>query len=260
MIPTSETNSRQKLVIVCRELTKRFGALTAADAVTFEIPRGEVCAVLGPNGAGKSTLIRMLCGLTLPDAGSVSIAGFDPWRQPGPLRRAIGVVPENLALLPELTIEEQLLTAGPIYGLSRLQTRCRTDELLHFFGLHEKRYTLARQGSHGMRKKTALAMALLHNPAVLILDEPFEGIDPVSAETIRMLLRAVTSRGITILLTSHILSLVDRISDRVMLISHGRLVWNSPVGELPDTAERLYFELVQAPEFRDLEWLHSSQS
>lgn len=247
-------------MIGCQNLTKRFGALTAVDGVTLEIARGEVCAVLGPNGAGKSTLIRMLCGLTVPDAGTVRIAGLDPWRQPQQLRRSIGVVPENLALLPELTIEEQLLTSGPIYGLTRVQTRHRTDELLHFFGLYEKRRTLARQGSHGMRKKTALAMALIHNPAVLILDEPFEGIDPVSAETIRMLLRAVSSRGITLLLTSHILSMVDRISDRVMLISHGRLVWNSTVQELPHTAEALYFELVQAPEFRDLEWLHSPQS
>jgi ABC-2 type transport system ATP-binding protein len=247
-------------MIRCDNLTKRYGPLTAVDNVSLGISRGEVCAVLGPNGAGKSTLIRMLCGLTVPDGGSVSVAGFDPWRQPQALRRAIGVVPENLALLPELTIEEQLLTSGPVYGLTRAETHHRSAELLHFFGLWEKRRTLARQGSHGMRKKTALAMAMLHNPSVLILDEPFEGIDPASAETIRMLLRAVSSRGITLLLTSHILSMVDRISDRVMLISHGRLVWNSTVKELPHTAESLYFELVQAPEFRDLEWLHSPQS
>ncbi|MDZ4799814.1 MAG: ABC transporter ATP-binding protein [Bryobacteraceae bacterium] len=247
-------------MIRCLSLAKRYGALTAVNDVSLEIRRGEVCAILGPNGAGKSTLIRMLCGLTVPDAGSVSIAGFDPWKQPGPLRRAIGVVPENLALLPELSLEEQLFLSGPIYGLSKLQTRQRSDELLHFFGLDDKRRTLARQGSHGMRKKTALAMALLHNPSVLILDEPFEGIDPVSAETIGMLLRAVSSRGITILLTSHILSMVDRISDRVMLIRQGSLVWNSTVQELPETAERLYFHLVESPAFRDLEWLHSPQS
>lgn len=247
-------------MISCSSLTRRFHNLTAVDQISFEIPPGEICSILGPNGAGKSTLIRMLCGLLEPDAGTVRIAGYDPRKQPRELRSVIGVVPDNLALLPELTIEEQLAMSGPIYGLDRRTTHARSEELLRLLGMWETRRTFARDGSHGMRKKTALAMALLHNPRVLILDEPFEGIDPASAETIRLLLKAISGRGITILLTSHILSLVDRISDRVMLIRDGRLVWNSPTSELPHTAETLYFDLVETPAFGDLEWLQSRQS
>jgi ABC-2 type transport system ATP-binding protein len=247
-------------VIACSALTKRFAQRTAVDKLTFEIAPGEICSILGPNGAGKSTLIRMLCGLLAPDGGSCTVAGYDPTKQTHELRKNIGVVPDNLALLPELTIEEQLSMSGPIYGLDRSTTHTRTEQLLRLFELWDKRRTFARECSHGMRKKTALAMALLHNPPVLILDEPFEGIDPASAETIRLLLKAVAGRGITILLTSHILSLVDRISDRVIMIRDGRLAWNSTVAELPRTAEALYFELVEPPIFGDLEWLHSPPS
>ena len=202
----------------------------------------------------------MLCGLSFPDAGEVSVAGYDPRSAPDrfSFRKRIGVVPENLGLLPELTIEEHLAMSGPIYGLDRHDTRRRSAELLEFLGLAEKRRTFARECSHGMRKKTALAMALLHNPEVLILDEPFEGVDPASAETIRLLLQAAASRGITVLLTSHILSLVERISDRLLLMREGRFVLDSPMSELGhESAERAYFELVESPEFRDLEWLHS---
>jgi ABC-2 type transport system ATP-binding protein len=163
--------------------------------------------------------------------------------------------------LPELTIEEHLSMSGPIYGLHRGDTLRRAAELLDFLGLASKRRTFARECSHGMRKKTALAMALLHNPDVLILDEPFEGVDPASAETIRLLLQAVASRGITILLTSHILSLVERISHRLLLMREGRFVLDSPMAELGhESAERAYFELVETPVFRDMEWLYSSRS
>jgi ABC-2 type transport system ATP-binding protein len=247
-------------MIACSSLTKRFAQRTAVDSVSFQIAAGEICSILGPNGAGKSTLIRMLCGLIPPDGGSATVAGFNPVKQIQDLRRNIGVVPDNLALLPELTIEEQLTMSGPIYGLDSRTTHHRSEQLLKLFDIWTTRRTFARECSHGMRKKTALAMALLHNPKVLILDEPFEGIDPASAETIRLLLKAIAGRGITILLTSHILSLVDRISDRVILIRDGRVMWNSPVSELPHTAESLYFELVEPPAFGDLEWLHSPPS
>jgi ABC-2 type transport system ATP-binding protein len=249
--------------ILCQNITKRFRALTAVAGVTFSVAQGEICAILGPNGAGKSTLIRMLCGLTLPDEGELSVLGHDPRSAKERLafRRLIGVVPENLGLLSELTIEEHLAMSGPIYGLDRRTTRHRSGELLDFLALSDRRKTYARECSHGMRKKTALAMALLHNPPVLMLDEPFEGVDPASAETIRLLLQAAANRGITVLLTSHILSLVDRISHRLFFLREGHVVLDSPIAELKhDTAEQAYFELVEPPVFRDLEWLHSRPS
>ncbi len=247
-------------MISCTGLTKVFGNLTAVDQVGFEIHRGEVCTLLGPNGAGKSTLIRMLCGLMRPDEGRVSIAGHDPQKRSRDLLRKIGVVPDTLALLSELTIEEHLEMCGPIYGLDRPTTRVRSEQLLGLLGIYEKRNTLARECSHGMRKKTALAMALLHNPEVVILDEPFEAIDPVSAESILNLFQAISRRGITILLTSHILQLASRMSDRVMMMRAGRLIWNSRIAGEPADIEKLYFELVEAPGSVDLEWLRSHPS
>ena len=246
--------------ISCRQVFRRFGPLAAVDGISFEVSPGEICSILGPNGAGKSTLIRMLCGLAVPDDGDVNVAGYDPANNNTRLafRKRIGVVPENLALLPELTIEEHLQLTGPIYGLDRHTSRSRTEELLDALALSDKRHTYARECSHGMRKKTALAMALLHNPPVLMLDEPFEGIDPASVEVIRQLLHSASRRGVTILLTSHILSLVDRISDRIILMRNGRILWNSPAGDLEHSSvEAMYFELVEPPAIRELPWLGS---
>ena len=244
-------------MISCNSLSKQFGALQAVDQVSFDLEPGAICAILGPNGAGKSTLMAMLCGLLRPDAGTLRVAGFDPVRQGLELRRQIGVVPDRLALLPELTIEEHLHMSGPIYGLDRQTTHSRSDELLELLGLSAKRRTLARECSHGMRKKTSLALALLHNPKVLMLDEPFEGIDPASSETIRILLHAIAKRGITILLTSHILPLVDRTSDRIMIIRAGRLIWDSQDSGMPESAEKLYFELAGEPVSGNISWLQS---
>ncbi|QOY90890.1 ABC transporter ATP-binding protein [Paludibaculum fermentans] len=246
--------------IHCRQVTRRFGSLTAVNDVSLDVPAGEICSILGPNGAGKSTLIRLLCGLASPDSGSISVAGFDP-AQPATrleFRRRIGVVPENLALLPELTIEEHLRLTGPIYGLDSATARARSEELLQALALSAKRHTYARECSHGMRKKTALAIALLHNPSVLMLDEPFEGVDPASVEVIRVLLETAARRGVTILLTSHILSLVDRISSRIVLLRDGRILHNEPAGAMPhSTVEELYFQLVEQPSAPELQWLGS---
>ncbi len=225
------------------------------DGVSFEVQPGELCALLGPNGAGKSTLLRILTGLLPPDAGDAVVGGLPVAGSPREMRRRIGVVPENLALFPELTIEEHLRMSGPVYGLDKHVTRERAEQLLSLLGLDETRHTFAKECSHGMRKKTALAMALLHNPPVLFLDEPFEGLDPVASDTLRHLLESMAGRGITVLLTSHILSLVDRVAQRLMLLREGKLVWNSPVSELPSNAETLYFNLVESPAREELPWL-----
>jgi ABC-2 type transport system ATP-binding protein len=234
----------------CRHLSKRFGEFTAVDNVTFEIPAGTICALLGPNGAGKSTLLKMLTGLLEPTSGEASVLD----------KREIGVLPENLGLFDDLTIEEHLQLTGPIYGLSSFETRSRTEQLLSALGVQEGRRTFLSQCSHGMRKKTSLAMALLPNPRVLFLDEPFEGIDPVTAETIRLLLISIARRGVTVLLSSHILSLVDRLAEQIMMIRKGQLVWNSAISELPRGLEEHYFELVEAPLEQDLPWLGSQAS
>lgn len=247
-------------MIICRRITKRFGNFTAVDDLSFEVAPGRICALLGPNGAGKSTLLKILAGLSEPTTGEALVAGFHAFKQAGDLKRVIGVVPENLALFDDLSIEEHLLLSGPVYGVRPDETRSRAEQLLRVLGLDDTRQTFLRQASHGMRKKTALAMALIHNPRVVILDEPFEGIDPVTAQTIAVRLRAMAEHGITVLFTSHILSMVDRVADQVVMIRNGRRVLCADVGSLTEPLDKLFFDLVEAPNTEDLTWLRSRQS
>jgi len=245
-------------MIACHNLAKKFGAFAAVADVSLEIPTGSVCAILGPNGAGKSTLVKMLTGLVSPSSGSASVCGLSP-SDPA-LKRIAGILPESLALFDALTIAEHLELTGAVYKLTRAETLLRTDHLLHLLRLEHGRNTFIRECSYGMKKKTALTMALLPNPKVLFLDEPFEGVDPITAETLRNLLRAVAKRGITVLLTSHILSLVDRVADQVVMINRGQIVWDSAIGDLPKSLEDLYFEIVERAPDEDLEWLGSEPS
>ena len=247
-------------MIDCRNLTKRYGEHTAVDGLTLEVAAGGICAFLGPNGAGKSTTVKMLTGLLKPTSGEAFVAGHDVARDSPAVKRLIGVLPENLGLFNALTVEEHLQLCGPIYGLTRAETQSRTDQLLRALSLEEGRYTFAEHCSYGMRKKTALAMALLHNPRVLFLDEPFEGIDPVTSRSLRGLLTTVAARGVTVFLTSHILSIVERLATQIVMIRDGRAVWNSTPEELPKGLEEVYFDLVETPVEEDLPWLGFSRS
>jgi len=237
---------------------KRFGDFTAVESANFEIPRGSICAVLGPNGAGKSTMVKMLTGLLEPTSGGGTVCDCDI-RDPK-LRSLVGVLPENLALFDALTVAEHLQLTGAVFGISHAEAATRTDQLLRVLRLEHGRDTFIGECSYGMKKKTALAAALLPNPRALFLDEPFEGIDPVTSEAIRVQLRAVAQRGITVLLTSHILSMVERIATRIVMIRKGSVVWNSKVDELPQSLEDHYFDLVETPVVEELEWLGPSRS
>ncbi len=241
-------------MIHCREVSKHFGEFAALDNISFEMTGG-ICALLGPNGAGKSTLLKILTGLLPPDRGEVRVAGCDIAREALRVKRLIGVLPEDMGLFDALTVEEHLDLCGPVYGLSGKETRERGSALLRILGLEKGRYTYLDQCSHGMRKKTALAMALLHNPRVLLLDEPFEGIDPVSSVTIRDLLISVSGRGIAVFLTSPALAMIPQLATDVMMIRGGRLVFHSAAAELERPLEELYFDLVEAPQQEDLPWL-----
>lgn len=242
-------------MISCQDLGRNFGDFAAVSQVSFEVPAGSVCALLGPNGAGKSTVVRMLTGLLEPTSGSVTVCGLNPTNVN--VRSRIGVLPESLALFDALTVEEHLELTGGVYRLRRQEALARSEQLLRVLRLESGAGTFVHQCSYGMKKKTALAMALLPDPQVLFLDEPFEGIDPITAETIRTQLRSIAHRGVTILLTSHILSLVDSVADQVLLINGGKLVWNSTVAELPKSLEELYFEIVEPFATEELDWLGS---
>ena len=241
-------------MILAKDLVKRFGELTAVAGVSIEAGPG-VCALLGPNGAGKSTLLKLITGLLAPDEGSAGICGVHVAKQPIEVRRLIGVVPDDLGLFDSLTVDEHLDLSGSVYRLGRAESRSRCADLLRALRLEHARDTFLGQCSHGMRKKTALAMALLHNPRVLLLDEPFEGIDPVSSLTIEELLRAAGKRGTTVFLTSHTLPVIDRLADTILMIRDGRIVWNSSVSPRTRPLEQVYLELVEPPEPASIDWL-----
>lgn len=173
------------------------------------------------------------------------------------IRRNLGVLPEALGLFESLTIIENLMAIGPIYGLTKSETKARTTNLLELLDLTQGRHTVARDCSFGMRKKTALAMALLHKPRVLLLDEPFEGIDPASSAVIEMLLGQLFSDGATILLTSHILSIVQKIATRVVILHQGRVESDFNPSTADEGVEEVYFSIVGEPQPEVPDWLRS---
>jgi ABC-2 type transport system ATP-binding protein len=232
-----ENTDTNHVSVLAEGLTKRFGTLTAVDNLTLSVQAGEFFGCLGPNGAGKSTTIRMLCGLLRPDAGRIQVAGYDIAVRPLEVKRQIGVLPEETNLYERLTGEEFLHFAGRMYGLSLAEARRRAAELLDLMELDEAKDKLIVDYSMGMKKKTALASALIHSPKVLFLDEPLNGIDPISGRAIRNVLRHLTERGTTIFFSSHVMEVVERLCTRVVIIHRGRIVGEGTVAELRAKAE-----------------------
>lgn len=244
--------------IQARGLVKRFGDFTAVNGVTLEIPKGIIFGFLGPNGSGKSTTVKMLTGLLEPTAGEILVAGMAPVPSDPKSRLAIGVLPEGNALFHSVTLLEHLRLSGPLYGLTEEQTESRAGQLLKALDLWEVRDTYADQASYGMAKKCSLAMAMLHNPRVLFLDEPFEGIDPASGRSIKDLLGLLASRGVTIFLTSHILEIAQQLVHSFAIIREGRIVCSESMenaARLGRTLEDYYFEQIGRPEMGEWEWL-----
>ena len=243
-------------LIDCRTLTKSYGAHAILCGIDLVVEPG-ICALLGANGAGKSTLLRVLSGLERPDSGALLLNGMSFREQALEIRRQLGVVPEGLGLFESLTVLENLMAIGPIYGLTQSETRARAADLLDLLDLTQGQHTPARACSFGMRKKTALAMALLYKPRVLLLDEPFEGIDPASTNVIELLLRELAREGATILLTSHILPIVQRTAGRVVILHQGRIESDFVPAETDEPVEERYFHIVGRPQAEVPVWLSS---
>ena len=218
--------------IVTENLTRTFGALTAVDGVNLSVEGGQFFGFLGPNGAGKSTTIKMLTGLLAPSGGKIELLGLDFSEAPIEVKRQIGVVPEGLALFDRLTGSEYLNFVGRMYGLDKATAQQRTADLLNFMDLADRTKTLITDYSHGMKKKLALAAAVIHGPKILFLDEPFEGVDAIAAGTLKAMLQHMTSRGVTIFLTSHVLEIVERLCSHVAIIQKGRIVAQGSLDEL----------------------------
>jgi ABC-2 type transport system ATP-binding protein len=247
-------------VISIRGLTRNFGDKVAVAGIDLDVPQGSFFGFLGPNGAGKTTTVRMLTGLLAPTAGEVEIAGLSIRRDPVAIKQQIGVVPDTLALFDRLSLWEHLTLLGQVYGLSRTETESRATELLTVLSLWDDRGTFAVDASHGMRKKLALAIALIHAPRILFLDEPFEGIDPIAGKVLRDLLRRLSSHGTTIFLTSHILEIVERLVDRLAIIVQGRIVLHDELANLQRdgrTIEEIFIGAAgaEAAQKVELRWL-----
>jgi ABC-2 type transport system ATP-binding protein len=239
-------------------LSKSFGRLVAVKSLDLKISRGTIFGFLGPNGAGKSTVVKMLTGLLQPTAGEALISGLSIRNSPVQVKKMIGVLPEDLALFDCLTIREHLVMCGPVYGLDRRETELRAEQLLKYLDLWQSRNVYVDQASSGMRKKCALGMALLHNPRVLFLDEPFEGIDPVSSRNIKDLLSLLAGKGVTIFLTSHILEIVERLVESFAIIVDGEIVCSQTVEETlraGQTIEDLFLNRVSRDEVEQLQWI-----
>ena len=213
-------------------LTRFFGALAAVDDLTLSVAPGQFFGFLGPNGAGKSTTIKMLTGLLEPSAGTINILGQRFGPETRELKRQIGVVPEGMALLGRLTAAEYLHYVGRMYGLDAATTHQRTEELLEFMQLAGEHRKLVTDFSHGMKKKLAMAAAVIHAPKVLFLDEPFEGVDAIAAGMMKNMLTGMINRGATVFLTTHVLEIVERLCSHVAIISKGRLVAIGSLEEL----------------------------
>jgi ABC-2 type transport system ATP-binding protein len=253
-------NDHSSLGIEARGVTRTFGRLTAVRDLNLQVAPGTLFGFLGPNGSGKSTTVKLLTGLLAPTKGEVRVAGQTVSPENVDLRRMIGILPEDAALFHSLTIWEHLELSGPLYGLSRAETRARAIELLRHLDLERESGTYIDQASYGMRKKCALAMALLHNPRVLFLDEPFEGIDPGSSRNIKDLLVALAGKGVTVFVTSHILEVVERLIEQFAIIIRGEVVCCQAVEEVKRggmTLEDVYFRYAGKPAVGNLAWLGS---
>ncbi len=236
-----------------RGLTRRYGGLLAVDKVSFTCAPGEILGYLGPNGSGKSTTIRMLVGLLEPDDGTIILDGTSLGVDPISFKRRVGYVPEEPQLYTHLSAIEYLMLIGALRELDAAQCRDKGERLLDLFGLHDARYGAMSTFSKGMRQRVLLTAALLHDPELLVLDEPFSGLD-VSADLLfRTFLQTLALEGRTILFSSHRLDVVEKVCERVVILHRGKVVADGRVADLRNdrtpTLERVFAEVTQQEDY-----------
>jgi ABC-2 type transport system ATP-binding protein len=239
-------------------LTKRFGDKTAVDGLSLSLEPGTFLGLLGRNGAGKSTTLKMVTGLLKPSSGRIRVLGRDLEAEPLAVKRLIGAMPEDMALLDMLTGPQYLRFVGRMYGLEDALIDQRRAELFDTLDLDAGPKLLISEYSFGMKKKVALCAALLHGPQVVFLDEPFEGIDPVTSRTIKDILQHLQQRGVTLVLTSHILEVVEKLCPLIAILDEGRLKGFGPLEDLKqgdESLEQLFVGMVGGTQKEALSWL-----
>ena len=237
-------------------LSKRYGGLLALDRVSFELRPGEIVGYLGPNGSGKSTTVNLVVGLLEPSAGAISLAGIRASEDPVAYKRRIGYVPEEPTLYAHLTASDYLMLVGRLRRLPPETLRKRVPELLNLLQLHDSRYRSMTTFSKGMRQRVLVASALLHNPDLLVLDEPFSGLDVNAGLLLRTLLRILASEGRMIFFSTHRFDMVEKLCSRVIVLSSGRVVLERSVAEFhregPDSLEETFVRATRQPDFAPL--------
>ncbi|GHO78362.1 ABC transporter ATP-binding protein [Ktedonobacter sp. SOSP1-85] len=240
-------------------LSKTFSETIAVDSLDLSVPAGSFFGLVGPNGAGKTTALSMAVGLLRPDTGTARIFGIDIWKEPTQAKKLIGVLPDGLSMPERLTGREILTYFGLLRGLSASAVAQRAEELLSVLELTNAEQTLVIDYSTGMRKKIGLATALLHNPRLLILDEPLEAVDPLSASTIKSLLKRFVASGGSVIFSSHVMALVEQLCDQVAVIASGRVIASGSLEQVRDgmTLEDRFIQLVGTRHKGDeeLSWL-----
>jgi len=258
--PKGVKSAANDTVLSVTGLTKRFDDKVAVDAIDLRVKVGAFYGIVGPNGAGKTTTLSMITGLLRPDAGSVVVHGMDVWTDTINAKRNMGVLPDRLRLFDRLTGAQLLYYAGVLRGLDGETVRARTTDLANAFGLEEALGRLVSDYSAGMTKKIALAAAMIHSPRLLVLDEPFESVDPVSAATVTEILKKYVAAGGTVVLSSHSMDLVQRVCDHVAVVVRGKILADGTMDEVRDgrTLEERFVELAGGrTTVEGLEWLHS---
>ncbi|WP_243844253.1 ABC transporter ATP-binding protein [Salinibacterium sp. ZJ454] len=249
-----------EVVLRIEGLSKRFGDTVAVNGINLEVRAGSFFGLVGPNGAGKTTTLSMVTGLLRPDAGLITIHGADVWNNPVVAKRNMGVLPDQLRLFDRLTGAQLLHYAGTLRGLDPESVRVRSADLAHAFGLTDALDRLVTDYSAGMTKKIALASAMIHSPRVLVLDEPFESVDPVSAANVIEILQRYVKAGGTVVLSSHSMDLIQRICDSVAIVVHGDVLATGTMRQVRGrkTLEDRFVELAGGRKAAEgMEWLHS---
>lgn len=221
-------------MIDLQAVTKQYGNRTAVKGLDLSIPKGEIFAFLGPNGAGKTTTIKMMVGLLLPTQGTVTLAGFDIAKEPRKAKSRLGYVPDQPDLYDKLTGREFLSFVGEMYGMSPDELATQTDRFAEVFDLTQFYDRLTESYSHGMKQRVAFASAMLHQPEILMLDEPMVGLDPRTMRLVKDLLRTESEKGLTVFMSTHTLSVAEEVADRIGVIDQGKLLFLGTVQELRD--------------------------
>lgn len=244
--------------IVVSGVSKYIGTTRLIDNISFRVRRGSIFGLFGPNGSGKSTTLGMVSGLLHSSSGIIQVCGLDIKSNLPLVRMMTGILPTDLALVPHLRVWEHLRLVARVYGVSRQESEGRINAILKYFSIDNDADKFPGQLSFGTSKKLALAMTIINNQSVLILDEPFEGMDPASSRGISELLLRLSKNGVTVLLTSHSLGLIERIVDAYAIIVGGKIVfdssWDDP--RTMDPLEDVYFQFVQASALEELGWIN----